>query len=310
MSDVAFGPGATELIGPLDIFLAPAGTPKAIIDVDPDTCGDQTLVYGTADDAASVDAAVGTTLAEVGFGQGASLILSFTQPSANATWVAWIAVSTSLASDPTGWTKRNTTVDKDGVTLTVYTIDQLATDTDLSATVTFAGSALWRNFGYQDSCSISTSGVTITHSQTTNPVFCVGSPGPSKYVRTQEEYKVSFDLQDLSPETYAEVMESTVQRSATGAKVGTRSLRLHRSTVMRQYALLARGTGMSPYLPDEGNVQWYIPYVVQTGNPAPNFQKETPAMLAVEFSAVEDRTRGASARFGIVEYEETLRGSA
>ena len=310
MSQTQLAPGEQNVIGPLDVFIASAGTPEAVLDVPGANCGDQTVLYGTAAD----DAGIATALAAAtvkpavnsGFGNGTSLAISFTQPSANTAWVAWIAVSEEPTAVPTGFTKETNTIAKDGVDYTIYKDDGQATDTELSTTLLLGGDSFWRPLGYQAACSITSGGVTITHTQGTNAIYCLGRPAPSKYVRTTDEYKVGFELQDMTAQTYAEILESTLRVGEATDQIQVAGFSMTRQTVMRRYALLVRGTGLSPYLPGQGNIQWWTPYVVQTGNPAPVFTRESPAALSVEFSAIDD-TRAAGHGFGEYKEQRTLR---
>ena len=311
MSDVLLAPGASEMVGPLDIALAGGGgVPMPNVRADLETGGNQTMMYGEAADDAGVDTAIAAYSilegVDTGYGNGAVVELTFDQITDNTAWVAWIATSTPLSADPTGFTKKSGTTTKDSVEYTVYTQDGAASVETLSTTVAFTGDAFYRGIGYQDACSITESGITIAHGKTVNPIHCLGSPGVSKYVITQRSMTASFELQDMTAETYAEILGELVQRSDATSKIGTRRFNFGSGSQLQQFTLVARGYGLSPYLPGEGNVQWYIPYVVEIGSPSPVFTRSGPAMLTAEFGALENRRAGRTPYFGTVVYEDRL----
>ena len=299
------------VVGPLNIYVAPGGTAEPIIDVPVINAGTQTLVYGAAANAAGVDGAIASAVGETGFGRGASLELSIPQQG-SAAWVAWVAVSQDLASVPTSdltasFTKRGTTVDKDGETLTVYTANGIASETSATVTVTFAGDQLWHALGYQEACDIDEAGITVSHNQTYTEIRCVGSPGPTKITRDTDDFMVAFDLKDLTAETYARVMDrAELTYSPASAKVRTVGFNMHRDTEMEEYALCARGVGLSSYVKG-GNIQYWAPFVVQTGNLEPVFSKTGAAALSTEWRAVEDRRSATAARYGRFVQQGALR---
>ena len=295
------------VVGPLSLYIAEAGTPEPPIFLRVDQSGTQTLFYGTA--TANSEAAVTTALAaaagEPGFGQGAKLNLTFDQPATNTAWAAWIAVPQDLASLPTGWTKATYTLDKGDLTdLVVYTIAGQSSTESISVEITFAGFASWTPLGVENACSITESGLTVSANQAYTEIRCVGSPSPTDIVRTQDDFMIGFEVQDLTAETLAQIFETTVSYTAATALVQSVKLDGHRPTKMRRFGVVARGNGLSSYV-DGGNIQWYIPFAVQTANPAMVFTKENAAAVAVEFRALEDRRPGQDTRLWSFRQQQT-----
>ena len=299
------------IVGALSIYVAPGGTPMPVIDVPVQNGGTQTLIYGTAANTAGINAALAAAATETGFGKGAMLRLSFSQPTANAAWVAWVATSEDLdglpATDGATWVKSGSTITRDTVDYTVYTLSRLATNTDAQAVVTFGGDQIWTAVGYQEACDIDESGITVSHDQTLTEIRCAGAPGPTKVVRDTDDFKVSFDLKDLTAETYALVMDrAAITHSPNAGGVGWRSFQIHREVEMAEYAIVARGYGLSSYV-QGGNIQYWAPYMVQSGSPQPVFNKQGAAALAVEFMAIEDRTAAAALRYGRFVQQDRIR---
>ena len=308
--------GGQVLWGPMSVFAAPAGTREPVIDVPVTNCGNQTLASGTAANAAGIDAAVAAADVETGFGKGAKLSLTFAQPTANAVWTAWIAVSEELTEDG-GWTKRGTTADGSytrypgGPTITeslvVYSKTMLATDTSVTVNIELGGTTVWTALGYHESCSVSEAGVTIAFDQSVDFIRCAGAPGAVKAIRSSVDLKVSFELNDMTSEVMAQLLDNAaIIHSANTGTVGWRSVRIHRGVEMQQYAVVARGPGLSSYV-QGGNVQLWIPYSVQTGSPAPVFARSGAAALAVEFTALEDQTSGVDLRYGRFTQQDRIR---
>ena len=152
----------------------------------------------------------------------------------------------------------------------------------------------------------------MSHDQSLNETRCVGSSGLSKVTRETEDFMLSFELQDLTVETYARIMDdAAIVHSATGARgPGWREFGLFRGLEMHEYAIVARGYGLSSYV-QGGNVQYWHKYVVQSGTPAPVFLKSQASALAVEFRALEDRDAGVpeSERYGSFRQQDTLRAA-
>lgn len=157
----------------------------------------------------------------------------------------------------------------------------------------------WTKVGTSGDLNYSEDGVTVSHNQTVEKWRALGSTGPRKAFRTEEELHVMLTLMDLTLEQYQLAMDyNTVTTQAAGTGVaGYKKLGLTRGLEVTPKALLVRGSG-SPY-GDGWNTQYEIPVAVQVGEPEVVFQKGEPAGLALEFEALEDPDAGSVAeRFG------------
>lgn len=158
----------------------------------------------------------------------------------------------------------------------------------------------WTKVGTSGDLNYGEDGVTITHNQTVEMWRALGSTGPRKALRTEEELHVSLVLHDLTLEQYALAMNNnTVTTTAAGTGTpGTKKIGLSRGLTVPQRALLIRGVGGSPY-GDSWNVQYEIPVAVQIGEPEVVFQKGEPAGLQLEFATLENPdAASADERFG------------
>lgn len=112
--------------------------------------------------------------------------------------------------------------------------------------------------------------------------------GPVKVVRPEEDVRVSFSVVGLTLENYARVLHAA-GGVVSDTDPATKSVHLKRGATPTQYAMLLRGSAISPY----GNFpgQYVIPKGVFDGEPEPSFTKDSRAALAVEFRALEDDTQ-------------------
>lgn len=113
--------------------------------------------------------------------------------------------------------------------------------------------------------------------------------GPVKAVRPEEDVRISMTLVALTLENYARVLNSAASVNTTAGPPATKDMPLKRGAGPTQYAMLLRGTALSPY----GNFpgQYVVPKGVFDGEPEPAFTKDGRAALAVEFRALEDDTQ-------------------
>lgn len=156
----------------------------------------------------------------------------------------------------------------------------------------------WALLGVNGTRSLDEDGVTVTHGQTINQQRAAGATGPLKAFRTEENLTIAFNLIDLTVETYRYVLNgATITDTPAGVGVvGTRAIGLSRGFAIVEYALLARG--VSPY-DDELLAQYEVPRVYESAEPAPQFTKGQAAMLAAQFTAMEDLDAvDESERFG------------
>ena len=156
----------------------------------------------------------------------------------------------------------------------------------------------WAKLGTSGDLNYMEDGVTVSHAQSLELWRSLGSPGPRKAFRSEEEFRVSFMLADLTLEQYANVLNGNAVAD-TPAGVGTpgiKSIGLSRGVLVNQVALVIRGAG--PY-GATFDMQFEIPRAVNAGEPEPVFRRDEPAALAVEFTALEDLVTSTPAeRFG------------
>lgn len=162
-----------------------------------------------------------------------------------------------------------------------------------------APSGSWTKVGTSGDLNYTEDGVTITHSQSVELWRSLGSAGPRKAFRGEEELRIAMVLADLTLEQYALALNyNTVTTAAAGpGTAGYKSLGLSRGLDVPQRALLVRGSG-SPY--GAGwNMQYEVPVAVQASEPEVVFVKTEPAGLALEFVALEDPSANdLTERFG------------
>jgi hypothetical protein len=160
-------------------------------------------------------------------------------------------------------------------------------------------SGSWSKVGSSGDLNYTEDGVTVTHNQTVEMWRALGSTGPRKAFRTEEELHIALMLADLTLEQYALAMNyNTVTTVPPDVdSVGYKKLGLSRGLEVPQRALLVRGSG-SPY-GDGLPMQYEVPVAVQIGEPEVVFTKGEPAGLALEFMALEDPDASTTAeRFG------------
>lgn len=156
----------------------------------------------------------------------------------------------------------------------------------------------WAKLGTNGKFNYSEDGVTVTHNQSVSAHRTLGSTGPVKATRTEEDLMVSLVLEDLTAEQYAKILNNvSVTDTPPGAGTpGTRDFTLRQGRDVSTFALLVKGP--SSY-GDSFNAQYQVPRVFQNGNPALVFNKGDAAGLAVEFMALEDPNAASEAeRFG------------
>ena len=146
----------------------------------------------------------------------------------------------------------------------------------------------WTKVGTSGDLNYTEDGVTVTHSQSVEMWRALGSTGPRKAFRTEEELHIALTLADISFEQYALALNyNSVSTDAPGAgTAGFKTLGLSRGLDVPQRALLVKGAG-GPYGASYP-VQYEVPVAVQVGEPEVVFVKGEPAGLALEFAALED----------------------
>ena len=160
----------------------------------------------------------------------------------------------------------------------------------------------WALLGSGGDVNLGEDGITVSHEQTLNQKRTLGSTGPVKVSRSEENLMIAGVLEDLSLEEYAKILNDvTVTDVAADADTGGyRHIPMRQGHDVSTFALLIRGTNASPY-GESYNLQYEVPVVYQSANPAPVFQKEDSANLEFEFTALEDENAATDAeRFGRV----------
>lgn len=160
----------------------------------------------------------------------------------------------------------------------------------------------WVRLGKAGDKNVSEDGVTISHPQSVEVLRALGSTGPRKIIRTEEDLMVSFTLLDLTLEMYRRMLnDNPITEIASGAGVaGSKKLSMMRGRLVSQFALIAEGP--SPYM-EIGNLRFKVPILVNVGEPEIVFQKGEPAGLLFDLQAVEHETDG----FGEIEAQTAVR---
>lgn len=167
-----------------------------------------------------------------------------------------------------------------------------------------APSGNWELVGTSGSKNYAEDGVTISHPQVFSKIRVVGSTGPVKAVRTEEDLIIAVTLYDFTMEEYTRALgNAAVTEVAAGSgTVGTRALTLRRGESVAEFALLCRGETSSPELVSNP-AQYEVPRVYVDGNPTEVFNKSDAAGYLMEFHALEDPAASTAAeRFGEFKY--------
>jgi hypothetical protein len=161
-------------------------------------------------------------------------------------------------------------------------------------------SGSWILLGTAGAEDYSDAGVTVTHSQTINEIRGASSTGPRKATRTEESIEISLTLMDVTLEQYRMSLNSNAITTTTAASgvTGKKEVNLFQGVDVSVFALLVRG--QSPYIGSTNSyMQYQVPLVYQSGNPAPVYNKGVAAMLEVHFRALMDPNAATIAdRFG------------
>jgi hypothetical protein len=115
---------------------------------------------------------------------------------------------------------------------------------------------------------------------------------PQKAFRSEESMMIEAKLADLSPTTYAKILNNATV-TTTGAsptQAAEKSFAIKQGSTVSTFALLVRG--LSP-MGDSYYAQYEVPIVYQGSSPKPAFVKGGPALLDVQFKVLEDSTYGA-----------------
>lgn len=147
--------------------------------------------------------------------------------------------------------------------------------------------APWTKIGTAGDKNYDKDGVTVALSQTTETFTPVGMTVPYKAWRTEEGLKLGFNLADLSSAQFAKIMDDATASAtaATTGHSGYSTIPLLRGATVQLFALLARGTGLSPAGPTF-NLQWEAAKVFQSADAQEIKFAKAPSIVAVEFTAL------------------------
>lgn len=169
----------------------------------------------------------------------------------------------------------------------------------------------WTKIGTSGDLNYTEDGVKVSHKQKVEPFRALGSTGPIKAFRTEEDLMISLTVADLTLEQYAQALNNN-SITTTGVGVGTagrKKIGLSRGLDVSQRALLIRGSRASAYM-DDAVAQYEVPVAIQVGEPEVVFVKGTPAGLALEFQALEDPSAASDdERFGRLVMQNTEPGT-
>lgn len=170
---------------------------------------------------------------------------------------------------------------------------------DLQEDPTTASPDAWTLVGSSGNLNYdSDAGIKVSHSQSLKPWMGLGSVGTRKIFRSSEEQKVAVTLVDITLEQYKHAINSNTVTTVAGTPgtPGTdpdvtshRKIGLSRGFSVATVALLikVRASGYGDGTP-EWTSQYEIPLAAQSGNPEPVFKKDTPVMLALEWTTLVD----------------------
>jgi hypothetical protein len=156
-----------------------------------------------------------------------------------------------------------------------------------------APAVAWIKVGVSGELNYAEHGVTVDHKQSHVAWHAAGSTGPRKAFRTEEELHIKMSLADLTLEAYQLALNYnviTVTSQGTGIP-GSKKIGLERGLSFLQRALLVR-SAISPYsgspYGDGFAMQYEVPIAVQIAEAQVVFVKNAPALLALEWLALED----------------------
>lgn len=163
--------------------------------------------------------------------------------------------------------------------------------------VDVAPSGNWAKLGSAGSKDYSEDGITITHNQSLNQFFGLGSTGPQKVSRDQEQLTIEGTLQDATLDEFSKIMNDvTVSAGTTGGGTTTEEINIRQGLSVSEFAMLVRTTSPKDATKTR---QYQIPRVYQSGEPSPAYTKDGTAGASFKFTALEDENAATDAeKFG------------
>lgn len=149
----------------------------------------------------------------------------------------------------------------------------------------------WVMVGTYGADNYDSAGVTVTHNSTKAPWTSVGVTVPAKVWTTDESLEVAVVLADISPTQYALALnDAAITTIAASAEVaGEQDFPLMGGIQVALFALLVRGMSS---VDNTQNLQYAVPVVYQSANPAPVGKKGAPMELALTFTTLQDPVTG------------------
>lgn len=176
--------------------------------------------------------------------------------------------------------------------LAIYTAPAIEVEDDVDS----APTGNWALLGTSGTKSYAEAGISLNLAQTIRQSFVVGTAGPVKANRQQEQMTIGVSMMDLSAAEFTKLLSNTTKSTDTTPNIDY--IGLSRGPDVTLLSLTARGEGLSP----SGatlDMHFYSPRVYQSGDLAPTFSKDEDAMLAATFTALENLSAAtAEQRFG------------
>lgn len=147
----------------------------------------------------------------------------------------------------------------------------------------------WEVLGVEGDLNYDDTGVIVSHGETTFDFVPAGSTMPAKRFRTAEELLTKMNLVDLSPATYAKVMNDAALTivAASAGVAGYDSFSLFRGDQVNSFAVLLRG--VSP-VDNTLNMQYEVPKAFVSVNGDVTFNKGVVASLPIEIQMIRHST--------------------
>lgn len=156
----------------------------------------------------------------------------------------------------------------------------------------------WVKLGTSGDKNYDEDGVSVKISEKIEVFRSAGSTVPRKAFRTEEDLMVGLKLADLTPDQFAQIMDdATITTTAAGVGVaGNKAFSLYRGPDVAQFAVLLRGPSS---VVDGMYSQFEVDSAFQSADQEPTFTKGKPALLAVEFTAIDAAGDGDDRRLRI-----------
>jgi len=166
--------------------------------------------------------------------------------------------------------------------------------------------APWAKVGTSLSLNYTEDGVTIQMQQDVVKWRSLGDTGSRKAFRTLEDAMARVNVADMTLEAWANILNANaITTVAAGAgTAGYKKIGLSKGPGVASFAVLIRFP--SPYVTAMWSQLW-MPIAINSASTEFPFKKDTPAALAIEFSAmVNTAAANEFERFGVLEAQSAL----